>query len=56
MIGRFLRDERGATAIEYGLIMGLMFLVIVGAMFALGDATGALFERVATALRAAMGG
>lgn len=29
---RFARCERGTTAIEYALIMALVFLVIVGAM------------------------
>ncbi len=32
----FLRAESGATAIEYGLIAGLMFLAIVGGVQALG--------------------
>lgn len=29
---RFSRDDSGATAIEYGLILALMFLVILGAV------------------------
>ncbi|MFT4955189.1 MAG: pilus assembly protein Flp/PilA [Brevundimonas sp.] len=29
---RLTRDERGATAIEYGLIAALVFLVILGAV------------------------
>ena len=29
LIGRFLRDESGATAIEYGLMCALIFLGIV---------------------------
>jgi pilus assembly protein Flp/PilA len=28
-ISRFLRDEEGATAIEYGIIAGLMAIVLV---------------------------
>ena len=32
-ISRFLRDERGATAIEYGIIAGLM-AVLLAAIFA----------------------
>jgi pilus assembly protein Flp/PilA len=34
-MGRFSRickDERGATAVEYGLILGLIFLAMVGAV------------------------
>jgi Flp pilus assembly pilin Flp len=35
-IQRFLGCECGATAIEYGLIMALVFLAIVGSVGALG--------------------
>ena len=55
LIRRFLTDESGATAIEYGLIIALIFLVILGSvqLFA-ANATG-LFDRVATAVGSAMG-
>jgi len=33
---RFVRDESGATAIEYGLIVALIAVVIIGAVTALG--------------------
>jgi pilus assembly protein Flp/PilA len=40
VVGRFLgaliRDESGATAIEYGLIVSLIFLVALSAMTAFG--------------------
>jgi len=29
-IARFLRDEEGATAIEYGIIAGLMAIILIG--------------------------
>jgi pilus assembly protein Flp/PilA len=32
----FKHDERGATAVEYGLIVGLIAVVIIGAVGALG--------------------
>ena len=35
-IKRFLADESGATAIEYGLIVALIAVVIIGAVTALG--------------------
>ena len=38
-LSRLRRDDSGATAIEYGLILSLMFLVILGALNAFG-ATG----------------
>ena len=33
---RFLRDESGATAIEYGLISGLIAVVIISALRVVG--------------------
>lgn len=39
MINRFLRDERGSTAIEYGLIGALIVAVIIGGISAVGNAT-----------------
>jgi pilus assembly protein Flp/PilA len=33
---RFLADESGATAIEYGLIAGMIALVIIAALTTLG--------------------
>lgn len=34
---RFLKDESGVTAIEYGLIAGLIAVVIIGALKTLGS-------------------
>ena len=36
-VSRFLRDESGATAIEYGLIAAGIAVAIIAAVFALGD-------------------
>ena len=33
---RLVRDEKGATAVEYGLIVGLIAVVIIGAVGTLG--------------------
>ncbi len=52
----FLRDERGATAIEYGLICALMFLAIVTALFAYRDGMASMFARIGTAVTGATGG
>lgn len=30
-------DQRGATAVEYGLILALIFLAVMGGVIALGD-------------------
>lgn len=40
----FLADDSGATAIEYGLIIGLVALVIVGAVSALGGSLDGVFR------------
>ncbi len=55
-LSRFRRDESGATAIEYGMILALMFLVIIGALHAFGATADGLFQRTMNALRTAMGG
>jgi pilus assembly protein Flp/PilA len=49
-----VNDERGATAIEYGLIAALIALAIIsGATFA-GEQLGILFNTVATKLSTAV--
>ena len=55
-LSRFRRDEGGATAIEYGLILALMFLVILGALQAFGATGSGIFNSAMDRLRAAMGG
>ncbi|MDB5510330.1 MAG: Flp family type IVb pilin [Hyphomicrobiales bacterium] len=49
-IARFLNDESGATAIEYGLIAGLIAVVIIGSVSAVGTKISAKFNAVATNL------
>ena len=39
-------EDRGATAVEYALMLALIFVVIVVAVAALGQATNGSFERV----------
>jgi pilus assembly protein Flp/PilA len=45
-----LRDESGATAIEYGLIAALIFLVIVTSVTAFGNKTTDVMQSVSTAI------
>ena len=49
----FLRDERGATAIEYGLLAGLLALVIIVALTPSFNNVGAKFNRIGSALNSA---
>jgi pilus assembly protein Flp/PilA len=44
------RGEEGATAAEYGLLISLIALAIIGGAEALGLSIGGLFEDVAAAL------
>lgn len=55
-ISRFLRDEAGATSIEYGIILALMFLVILSALTAFGGTSSGIFNSAMNTIRAAMGG
>jgi len=47
---RFWRDERGATAIEYTLIVGLIFLAVVGAIRAYTNTTDGMYDDINTTL------
>jgi pilus assembly protein Flp/PilA len=49
-ITKLLRDESGATAIEYGLIAALIAVVIIGAVTAVGTHLSSTFTSVSTAL------
>ncbi|TPG19242.1 Flp family type IVb pilin [Pedococcus bigeumensis] len=44
------RDERGATAVEYGLMVALIAIVIIGAVTLLGNNISSLFNTAATTL------
>lgn len=46
----FIKNEDGATAIEYGLIAALISIAAIGAMTALGSTLSATFTTVSTAL------
>ena len=50
---KFLRDEEGATAIEYGLIAGLISIAIIATVQAMTGGLNNLFDRVRLALVAA---
>ncbi len=56
LINRFVKDESGATAIEYGLIAGLLSIVIIGALAATGTSLTAVFTNIQTRLSTAATG
>ncbi|PHR60739.1 MAG: Flp family type IVb pilin [Robiginitomaculum sp.] len=47
-VTRYLNDESGATAIEYGLIAALISVGIITAATSLGDNIKAKFELIAS--------
>jgi pilus assembly protein Flp/PilA len=48
LISRFIRDEAGATAIEYGLIAALIAVVIIGGITAVGTNLSGTFNTLST--------
>jgi pilus assembly protein Flp/PilA len=49
-VTRFMQDDSGATAIEYGLIVALIAVVIITAVTTVGTNLSAKFTSVGTAI------
>jgi pilus assembly protein Flp/PilA len=49
-VSRFIHDERGATAIEYGLIVALISVVIITAVTNVGGNLRTKFNAINSAL------
>ena len=47
----FLKNESGATAIEYGLIAALISVVIIGGVTAVGTSLSSTFKNLSTSLK-----
>ncbi len=56
LISRFMKDDSGATAIEYGLIAALVSVAAIGALTAMGNSLSTMFNTVSTALSNAVSG
>jgi pilus assembly protein Flp/PilA len=54
MLRRLRRDENGATAIEYGLIVALIAVFCVGAFSMMGGGSGGMWAQINTDIAAAM--
>jgi pilus assembly protein Flp/PilA len=52
---QFLRDQSGATAIEYGLIAALVSVAAIAALSAMGGSLDTMFTSVADTLSCAVG-
>ncbi|WP_338618555.1 Flp family type IVb pilin [Pigmentiphaga sp. CHJ604] len=53
---KFLKEDDGATAIEYGLIAGLIAVVIIGVLTQLGTGLKEMFGKVVKELPTPDGG
>lgn len=47
-LGAFARDRRGATAVEYGLILALVVLAMMSALVGVADVTGNMWGNIST--------
>ena len=54
LIEKLFSDSSGATAIEYGLILAMVFLAMVGAVANVGNATSTMWNEVSTTSQDAM--
>ena len=53
MIKRFMQEEEGATAIEYGLIAALIAVVIITALIAVGTSLNQTFTTISSGINKA---
>ena len=54
-IQKFIREEDGVTAIEYGLIAALIAVVIIAAVKVVGTQLDVTFDKIGTALKTTNG-
>ncbi len=50
MIARFVKDESGATAIEYGLIAALIAIAIITGASSIGSSLATKFSEIASSI------
>jgi pilus assembly protein Flp/PilA len=53
VIKRFVREEEGATMVEYGLMVALIAVVCILVVAALGKQLGATFDKVQSQVKTA---
>lgn len=52
-VKKFFKDESGASAVEYGLLVALIAVVIIAAVTALGENLSTKFNTVSNAVQSA---
>ena len=55
-LSRIIRDQSGATAIEYGLLAGLISAAAIGVLTSLGVSLASIYNTVTITLAAVVGG
>jgi pilus assembly protein Flp/PilA len=50
----FVKDESGASAVEYGLLVALIAVVIIGAVTMLGQSVSGVFTKVSSKISASV--
>ncbi len=50
IFSRFAADDSGATAIEYSLIVALIFVAIIAAVNSFADSTNDMYSEISSAL------
>ena len=50
-LARLFKDESGATAVEYGLIIALIVIAIVGSAQAVADVTSNMWDNVSNTVQ-----
>ena len=53
VLARLTRDESGATAIEYGLIVALIFLAIIGGLSTFATNENTMYTHISNAISGA---
>jgi len=56
IFSRFMKDESGATAIEYGLIAALVGVALIGALTQMSTGLSTLFTNIGTQVSGAGAG
>ena len=55
LINSFAKDEQGAALVEYGILVGLIAVVCIGAVTLLGTTIDGVFDTINTDLTTALG-
>ncbi len=55
LVQRFVRDESGASALEYGLVVGLIALVIIAGLTLAGGALNNMFSFIGSEIASVQG-